>query len=137
MGASDFGTAPTLYHPPTRRAVVAAPRLGCGRALFAIGDTRHAIPELSRAQEGVQRLPRPKQDPRVRISALQLLAQCYDRMGQRQNALTFRERAVELARTAGDPAERRTVLADAIAAADAIGRDDLASAWRREAAGLD
>ena len=58
-------------------------------------------------------------------------------MGQRQNALTFRERAVELARTAGDPAERRTVLADAIAAADAVGRDDLASAWRREAAGLD
>jgi len=135
--ASDFGTAATLYDRAGRRAEEAAARHGCGRALVAIGDTRHAIPELSRAQEGIQRLPRPKQDPRIRIAALQLLAQCYDRMGQRQNALTFRERAVELARTAGDSAERRTVLADAIAAADAVGRDDLASAWRREAAGLD
>ncbi len=108
-----------------------------GRALFASGDTRHAIPELSRAQEGIQRLPRQKQDPRIRISALQLLAQCYDRMGQRANALTFRERAVELTRVTGDPAERRAVLADAIASADAVGRADLAAAWRREAAGLD
>src|SRR5262249_25709144 len=135
--AGDYGTAATLYGRAGRPGEEAAARWMYGRALLESGDTRHAIPELSRAQEGVQRLPRPQQDPKIRISALQLLAQCYDRMGQRENALTFRERVVELARTSADAAERRSILSDAIAAADALGRSDLASAWRREAAGLD
>jgi tetratricopeptide (TPR) repeat protein len=135
--AGDFGTAAVLYGRAGSASDEAAARWMYGRVLLAAGDTRHAIPELSRAQEGILRLPRPKQDPRIRLSALQLLAQCFDRIGQPKNALTFRERAVELARTAGDAAARRSVLDEAIAAADALGRTDLASAWRREAAALD
>ena len=55
---------------------------------------------------------------------------------QPKNAITFRERAVELARRSADAEARRILLEDAIAAAERLDRADLAAAWRSEHAAL-
>lgn len=135
--AADLEQAALLFSRGGRVREEATTRLELGRVLLECGDVRHAVAELSRSQEGLRRVPVPKQDLSSRLASLRLLAQAYDQLAQPKNAFTFRERAVELARTAADPPTRRAILEDAIAAADRLGRGDAAAAWRKEVAALD
>jgi len=135
--AADLEQAAVLFSRGGRTREEASTRLELGRVLLECGDVRHAISELSRSQQGVGRVPVPKQDLAIRLAALRLLAQAYDQLAQPKNAFTFRERAVELARTAADSPTRRAILDDAIAAADRLGKGEAAAAWRKEVATLD
>lgn len=135
--AADLEQAAVLFSRGGRTREEAAARLERGRVLLECGDVRHAIQELSRSQQGLSRVKAPKQDLTIRLSALRLLAQAYDQISQPKNAFTFRERAVELARTVADSPTRRAILDDAIAAAERLGEDEAAAAWRKEVATLD
>jgi tetratricopeptide (TPR) repeat protein len=135
--AADLEQAAVLFSRGGRAREEASVRLELGRVLLECGDVRHAVMELSRSQEGLRRVPVPKQDLANRLRALRLLAQAYDQLAQPKNAFTFRERAVELARTAADPPTRRAILEEAIAAADRLGKSDVAAAWRKEVETLD
>jgi tetratricopeptide (TPR) repeat protein len=135
--AADLQQAAILFSRAGRSGEETSTRLKLGRVLLECGDARHAISELSRAQQGLRRLPLPRQEQLVRLEALRLLARAYDQLEQPKNAFTFRERAVELARTVADPPARREILDDAIAAADRLGHTETAAAWRREVAALD
>ena len=135
--AADLEQAAVLFARAGRAGEEASTRLELGRVLLECGDVRHAVAELSRSQAGLRRLPVPKQDLLIRLAALRLLAQAYDQLGQPKNAFTFRERAVELARTVADAPTRREILGDAIAAADRLGKADAAATWRQEVAALD
>jgi tetratricopeptide (TPR) repeat protein len=135
--AADLEQAAVLFSRGGRGREEATCRLELGRVLLECGDVRHAIQELSRSQQGVSRVPLPKQDLAIRLAALRLLAQAYDQIAQPKNAFTFRERAVELARTVADSPTRRAILDDAIAAADRLGEGAAAAAWRKEVTSLD
>jgi hypothetical protein len=64
--------------------------------------------------------------------ALHDLALCFDSLDQPRNALTFRERAIEVARRREDLDQLERLLDDGVAAAAKLERGDLVASWRSE-----